>query len=42
MIACMPTNKELQPIATKLFIRKKEKDVYFVFISQSYFTEPEI
>lgn len=42
MIACMPTNKELQPIATKLFIRKKEQDVYFVFISQSYFTEPEI
>ena len=38
MIADMFSNKELNPIVTSLFIRGRKLNIYFVFITQSYFS----
>ena len=37
MIADMLSNKKLNPIVTKLFIRGRKLDISLVFITQSYF-----
>ena len=37
MIADMLSNKKLNPIVTKLFIRGRKLDISRVFITQSYF-----
>ena len=41
MIADMLNNKKLNPIVTELFIRGRELNVSFVFITQSYFAVPK-
>ena len=35
---CGYTNKKLNPVVTKLFIRGRKLNIYFVFITQSYFS----
>ena len=37
MITDMLSNKKLKPIVTELFIRGRKPNIYFVFITQSYF-----
>ena len=41
MIADMLTNKKLDPVVTKLFIRGTKLDLFLVFIMQSYFALPK-
>ena len=41
MNADMLSNKKLNPIVTKLFIRGKKLKIYYVFITQSYFAVPK-
>ena len=41
MIADMITNKKLNPIVTKLFIRGRKLNISIVFITQSYFKVPK-
>ena len=41
MIANMLSNKKLNPIVTKLFIRGRKLNIFFVFITQSYFAVPK-
>ena len=41
MIADMLSNKRPDPIVTELFIRRRKLNVYFVFITQSYFSAPK-
>ena len=41
MIADMLSNKKLNPILTKLFIRGRKLNIYLVFITQSYFAIPK-
>ena len=40
-IADMESNKELSPIVTELFLRRRKLSVSLVFISQSYFKVPK-
>ena len=42
MIADMLSNKNLNPIVTKLFIRGRKLNIFLVFITQSYFAVPKI
>ena len=37
----MHSNKELNSIVTELFIRGRELNISFVFITQSYFAVPK-
>ena len=41
MIANMLSNKNLNPVVTKLFIRGRRLNVYLVFFTQSYFAVPK-
>ena len=41
MIADMINNKQLNSIVTELFIRGRKSNIYFVFITQSYFKVPK-
>ena len=41
MIADLLSNKNLNPIVTKLIIRKRELNFYFIFITQSFFAVPK-
>ena len=41
VIADMLSNKKLNPIVTELFIRGRKLNIYFVFITQSYFAVPK-
>ena len=41
IIADLKSNKNLSPIVTELFLRGKKLNISLVFISQSYFEEPE-
>ena len=41
LIADMLNNKKLNPIVTELFIRGRELNISFVFITQSYFAVPK-
>ena len=41
MNADMFSNKKLNPIGTELFIRGRKLNIYFVFITQSYFAVPK-
>ena len=41
MIADMISNKKLNSIVTKLFIRGRKLNISFIFIRQSYFTIPK-
>ena len=41
MIADILSNKKLNPIVTKLFIRGRKLNTSLVFITQSYFAVPE-
>ena len=41
MFADMPSNKKLQQIVIKLFIRFRKLKVCLVFITQSYFNVPK-
>ena len=41
MNADMLSNKKLNPIVTKLFIRGRKLNIFNVFIAQSYFDVPE-
>ena len=41
IIAYMLSNKKLNPIETKLFIREKKSNISIVFIKQSYFAAPK-
>ena len=41
IIADLKSNKKLSPIVTELFLRGKKLNISLVFISQSYFKEPE-
>ena len=41
MIADMPSKKKLNPVVTALFIRGRELNISLVFITQSYFKEPQ-
>ena len=41
MIADMFSNKKLNPIVTKLFIRGRKLNISLVFITQSYFDVPK-
>ena len=38
MIADMLSNKKLNPTVIELFVRGRKLDIYFVFITQSYFS----
>ena len=40
MIADILSNKTLNPIATELFIRSRERNIFLVFITQSFFAVP--
>ena len=40
MIADIPSNKKLNPIVTKLYIRGRKLNISLVFITQSYFAVP--
>ena len=42
MIADMLSNKKLNPIVTKLFIRGRKLNISLVFVIQSYFAVPKI
>ena len=42
MIADMSNNKKLNPVITELFIRGTKLNIYFVFITESYFAVPKI
>ena len=41
MIADMLNNKKLNPIVTELFVRNRNLNISFVFITQSYFAAPK-
>ena len=41
MIAGIESNKKLSAIVTELFLRGRKLNIYFVFISQSYFKVPK-
>ena len=41
VIIDMISNKSLNPIVTELFIRGRKLDIYFIFITQSYFAVPK-
>ena len=41
MINNSNSNKKLNPIVTKLFIRGRKLKIYLAFISQSYFAAPK-
>ena len=41
IIADMLSNKKRNPIVTELFIGGRKLDIYLVFITQSYFTNPK-
>ena len=41
VITDMLSNKKLNPIVTKLFIRGRKLNIFNVFIAQSYFDVPE-
>ena len=41
IIADKLSNKKLNPIVTELFIRARKPKIYFVFITQSYFSVPK-
>ena len=41
MILDMLSNKKLNPIVTKLFIRGRKLYIYLVFMTQSYFAVPK-
>ena len=41
MIAAMVSNKNLNPIVTKLFIRGRKLNISFLFIVQFYFAVPK-
>ena len=41
MIADMPSNKNLNPVATEFFIRGRKLNISLVFIAQSYFPVPK-
>ena len=41
MIADMIQNKKLNSIVTELFIRGRKLNIFFIFISQSYFKVPK-
>ena len=41
MIADMLSNKELNPIITKLFIRSRKLNIYLLFIKKLYFAAPK-
>ena len=41
MIADIMTNKKFQAIIKELFIRCRKLNIYFVFITQSYFSVPK-
>ena len=41
MIAYMLSNEKLNPIVTELFITGRKLNIYFVFITQSYFAVPK-
>ena len=40
MIADMLSNKDLNPVATELFIRGRKLNISLVFITQTYFAVP--
>ena len=42
MIADMESNKKLSPKVTELFLRGRKLNIYFVFISRSYFKVPKL
>ena len=42
MTADILCNKELNPIVTKLFIRRRKLNISLAFIAQSYFAVPKI
>ena len=41
MIAVMLSNKKLNPVVTKLFIRGRKLNISLIFITQSYFAVPK-
>ena len=41
MIADMLSNKKFISVATELFIRGRKLNIFFVFITQSYFAMPK-
>ena len=41
MIAHMLSDKNLNPIVTEMFIRRKKLNIYFSFITQSCFPVPK-
>ena len=41
MIADLLSNKNLNPIVTKLIIRNRELNISFIFITQSFFAVPK-
>ena len=41
MVANMLSNKRLNPIVTELFIRGRKRNIYLLFIKQSYFFVPK-
>ena len=41
MIADILSNRKLNPIVTELFIRGRKLNIFFVFITQSYFAVPK-
>ena len=41
MIADVFSSKKLNPVTTKLFIRRKKQNISLVFITQSYFDAPK-
>ena len=41
MIADMLSNEKLKPIVTELFIGDRKLNIYFVFITQSYYAVPK-
>ena len=40
MIADMLSNKKCNSVVTKLFIRGRKVNIYFVFVTQPYFKVP--
>ena len=41
IVANMLSNKRLNPIVTELFIRGRKRNIYLLFIKQSYFFVPK-
>ena len=41
MIADMLSNEKLKPIVTELFIGDRKLNIYFAFITQSYYAVPK-